>query len=189
MFGAQVEVEDYLNAKIIRPFTRLPDAEDDSALPVSVHRSGVISPIVLVKTEPEYSEAARLAGLEGTVVLKAVVAEDRSAQQIRVIRPLGLGLDDNALEAVRAWRFAPGRCQAPPALVEMDLAVDFFLQSRESRRHVAGVAFHSSEGVSEPVFGHVEYPAGAGVARSAIDDGRLVNAMGRLACSEAYVGH
>lgn len=49
VFAAQVEVEDYLNAKIIRPFTRLPDAEDDSALPVSVHRSGVISPIVPVK--------------------------------------------------------------------------------------------------------------------------------------------
>jgi len=180
-FGAQVEVEDYLNAKIIRPFTRLPDAEDEGALPVSVHRSGVISPIMLVKTEPEYSEAARLAGLEGTVVLKAVVAEDGSAKQIRVIRPLGLGLDDNAVEAVSTWRFTPGRFQAHPAPVEIDLGVDFFLGSRESRWHMVGVAFHPSEGVSAPVFAHVEYPAGAGVARSAIDDARLVNVMGRFA--------
>ena len=182
-FSAQVEVEDYLNAKIIRPFTRVPDAEDDGASPLGVHRPGtfVISPIVLVKTEPEYSEAARLAGLEGTVVLKAVIAEDGSAKQIRVTRPLGLGLDENAGEAVRTWHFAPGRYQGRPAPVEIVLAVDFFLRSRESRWHMVGMAFHPLEGVSEPVFAHVDYPSGAGVARSAIDDARLVNAMGRFA--------
>jgi TonB family protein len=180
-FGAQVEVENYLNKRIIRPATRLPDEEDDGALPLTVHRPGVISPIVLVKTEPEYSEAARLAGLEGTVLLKAVVAEDGSANQIRVARPLGLGLDENAVEAVRTWRFTPGRYQARPAPVEIDLAVDFFLQSRESRWHMAGVAFHPAEGVSEPIFSQVNYPSGAGVARSAIDDARLVKVMGRFA--------
>jgi TonB family protein len=182
-FGAQVEVEDYLNAKIIRPLTRLPDESGDGVLPPGVHRPGayVISPIALTKTEPEYAEPARLAGLEGTVVLKAVIGEDGSAKQIRVTRPLGLGLDENAVDAVRTWRFTPGRYQARPAPVEIDLAVDFFLRSRESRWHMVGVAFHPSEGVSEPVFAHVDYPAGAGVARSAIDDARLVNAMGRFA--------
>jgi TonB family protein len=222
-FHAQVEVEDYLTAKIIRPFARVPDAPDDGGLPGGVHRPGtyVISPIVLAKTEPQYSEAARLAGLEGTVLLKAVIAEDGSAQQIRVTRPLGLGLDENAVEAVRTWLFTPGFSQAHPAPVEIDLAVDFFLQSRQSRWHMVGVAFHPPEGgfkrcelndntpagtvvdgyrkvvsptpfgeacrwdpvgrVSEPVFDHVDYPPGAGVARSAIDDARLVNAMRRFA--------
>ena len=217
-FRAQVEVEDYLTAKIIRPFARVPDAPDDAGLPAGVHRPGtyVISPIVLAKTEPEYSEAARLAGLEGTVLLKAVIAQDGSAQQIRVTRPLGLGLDENAVEAVRTWLFTPGFYQGRPAPIEIDLAVDFFLQSRQSRWHLVGVAFHPAEGgfkrcelndntpagtivdgyrkvvsrtpfgeacrwVSEPVFDHVDYPPGAGVARSAIDDARLVNAMGRFA--------
>jgi TonB family protein len=189
-FGAQVEVEDYLNAKIIRPLTRLPDTEDDGVLPPGVHRPGtfVSSPIVLAKKEPEYSEAARLAGLEGTVVLKDVIAEDGSAQQIRVVRPLGLGLDENAVDAVRTWHFAPGGYQGRPAPVQIDLAVDFFLRSRESRWHMVGMAFHPSEGVSEPVFAHVEYPAGAGVARSAIDDARLVNAMGRFAAVRLSFG-
>jgi TonB family protein len=182
-FGAQVEVEDYLNAKIIRPLTRLPDTEDDGVLPPGVHRPGtfVISPIVVAKKEPEYSEAARLAGLEGTVVLEAVIAEDGSAKQIRVARPLGLGLDENAVEAARTWRFTPGLYQGRPAPVEIDLAVDFFIQSRESRWHMVGVAFHPSEGISEPLFAYVDYPSGAGVARSAIDDARLVNVMGRFA--------
>jgi TonB family protein len=136
---------------------------------------------VVAKKEPEYSEAARLAGLEGTVVLEAVIAEDGSAKQIRVARPLGLGLDENAVEAARTWRFTPGLYQGRPAPVEIDLAVDFFIQSRESRWHMVGVAFHPSEGISEPLFAYVDYPSGAGVARSAIDDARLVNAMGRFA--------
>jgi hypothetical protein len=46
---------------------------------------------------------------------------------------------------------------------------------------MVGVAFHLSEGVSEPVFAQVVYPSGAGVARSAIDDARLVIAMLRFA--------
>ena len=182
-FGAQAEVEDYLNAKIIRSFAKLPDTADDAGLRPNVHRPGtdVISPIVLSRTQPEYSEVARRAGLEGTVLLKAVIAEDGSAKQIRVTRALGLGLDENAVEAVRMWRFSPGRYQAHPALVEIDLGVDFFLRSGQSRWHMVGVAFHPSEGVSEPAFAHVDYPSGAGVARSAIDDARLVNAMGRFA--------
>ena len=83
-FGAQAEVEDYLNAKIIRSFAKLPDTADDAGLPPSIHRPAAydISPTVLSRTEPEYSEAARLAGLEGTVLLKAVIVEDGSAKQI-----------------------------------------------------------------------------------------------------------
>ena len=182
-FGAQVEIADYLDAKIIRPLATLPDAADDSGLPPNVHRPGgsVISPIVLAKTEPEYSEAARLAGLEGTVLLKAVIAEDGTAKQIRVTRPLGLGLDENAVQEVRAWRFTPGYYQSRPTPVEIDLGVDFFIRSRQSRWHMVGVSFHPPEGVSEPGFAQVDYPSGAGVARSAIDDARLVNAMGRFA--------
>jgi hypothetical protein len=44
-----------------------------------------------------------------------------------------------------------------------------------------GVAFHPPEGASEPVFEQVYYPSGSGVARTAIDDARIVNAMGRFA--------
>jgi hypothetical protein len=62
-----------------------------------------------------------------------------------------------------------------------DVAVDFFLPSIQSRWHLVGVAFHPPEGASEPVFAQVDYPSGSGVARTAIDDARIVNAMGRFA--------
>jgi TonB family protein len=182
-FGAQAEIQDYLSTKIIRPVVRLPESPDNSGILPAVRRVGndVVGPILLNKTDPEYSEAARLAGLEGTVLLKAVIALDGTATDIRVIRSLGLGLDEKAIEAVRRWRFTPGLYKASPAPVLTDLAVNFFLPARQSRWHMVGVTFHPSEGVSEPVFTHVEYPFGSGVARSAIDDARLVNAMRRFA--------
>jgi TonB family protein len=182
-FGAQAEIQDYLTTKIIRPVVRVPESAEDSGLLPGVHRIGndVVGPILLNKIDPEYSEAARLAGLEGTVLLKAVIALDGTATDIRVVRSLGLGLDEKAIEAVRRWRFTPGLYKASPAPVLTDLAVNFFLPGRQSRWHMVGVTFHLSEGVSEPVFTHVEYPFGSGVARSAIDDARLVNAMRRFA--------
>jgi TonB family protein len=182
-FGAQAEIQDYLTTKIIRPVVRLPESADDSSVLPGVHRVGndVVGPILLSKTDPEYSEGARLAGLEGTVLLKAVIALDGTATDIRVVRPLGLGLNEKAIEAVRGWRFTPGLYKASPAPVLTDLAVNFFLPARQSRWHMVGVTFHPSEGVSEPVFTHVEYPFGSGVARSEIDDARLVNAMRRFA--------
>lgn len=182
-FGAQREVEDYLNSNNIRPIAKLSEAAVDSGLPAGVHRPGpdVISPILEAKTPPDYSEAARQAGLEGTVLLKAVIAEDGSATGIRVTRPLGLGLDERAIEALRRWRFTPGLFQGRPAPVETDIAVDFFLPSRQSRWHLIRAVFHPPEGASEPVFREVYYPSGAGVARTAIDDARIVNAMGRFA--------
>ena len=62
-----------------------------------------------------------------------MIAENGSAKQIRVTRPLGLGLEENAFEVVRKWRFTSGRYKAHPAPVEIDLGVDFFLRSSQSR--------------------------------------------------------
>ena len=182
-FGAQHEVGDYLNSNIIRPITRLSEAAVDPELPPGVHRpgTGVISPILHTKVPAEYSDAARMAGLEGTVLLETIIGEDGSATRIRATRTLGLGLDERAIEAVRKWRFTPGLFQAQPVSVLIDVAVDFFLPSRQSRWHLVGVAFDPPKGASDPVFEYAYYPSGAGVARTAIDDARLINAMGRFA--------
>src|SRR5579863_4467893 len=71
----------------------------------------VTAPAVVSKAEPEYTEEARIVGLEGAVVLSLVVSEDGTARDIRVRRPLGLGLDEQAIKAVGAWRFRPGTKQ------------------------------------------------------------------------------
>ena len=127
----------------------------------------VISSEPTQRTDPEYSEEARLAGLEGIVVLTGAIAEDGSARDLRVTRPLGLGLDEKAIEAAKGWRFSP---VAFPATV----AVDFRLPSKQSRWHLIRVAFGPPEGVSRPVFLSAQYPLGAGVARTTIEEARIV---------------
>ena len=69
---------------------------------------GVSAPALIFKVEPDYSEEARKAKLQGTVLLAIVVDAGGKTGDIRVVRPLGKGLDENAIEAVKKWRFRPG---------------------------------------------------------------------------------
>jgi len=87
----------------------------------------VSAPRVLSKVEPEYSAEARLGGLQGTVVMALTVGEDGMAHDIVVTRPLGLGLDDKAIEAVSQWRFAPGTKAGEPVPVYATIEVNFRL--------------------------------------------------------------
>jgi len=84
-----------------------------TALPPGVYHAGgdVTPPVLLGKQAPEYSKEARMARLQGTVVLYVVIGEDGRARDMRVGRPLGMGLDEKAMTAVSQWRFAPARRQ------------------------------------------------------------------------------
>lgn len=88
---------------------------------------GVSAPSVLVKVEPEYSEEARKAKWQGTVVLSLVVDEHGTAQGIKVTKSLGLGLDQKAIEAVQKWRFKPGMKDGKPVPVMASIEVNFRL--------------------------------------------------------------
>ena len=69
---------------------------------------GITAPSVLNKVDPEYSEEARKAKYSGSVMLSIVVNTDGRADDIKVVRSLGMGLDEKAIEAVGRWRFRPG---------------------------------------------------------------------------------
>ena len=88
---------------------------------------GVTAPALLYKTEPEYSEEARAAKYQGTVLLYIEVAPDGTAQNIRVARALGLGLDEKAIESVRRWKFRPGMKDGQPVTVAATIEVNFRL--------------------------------------------------------------
>jgi len=68
---------------------------------------GVGYPSCLFCPEPQYSEDARKAKWQGTVVLQVVITPDGRATEIKVVKGPGLGLEDKAIEAVRNWRFKP----------------------------------------------------------------------------------
>ena len=88
---------------------------------------GVSPPSVLSKVEPEYSEEARKAKWQGTVVLQLVVDEHGMPQQMKVTRSLGLGLDEKAIQAVGKWRFKPGLKDGKPVPVIATIEVNFRL--------------------------------------------------------------
>jgi len=59
--------------------------------------------------DPEYTDEARHAKLQGSVTLRVLVAADGHAGQVKMVKGLGFGLDERAMEKVRIWRFEPAR--------------------------------------------------------------------------------
>lgn len=146
-------------------------------------RSGDAAPTLtapqdlLTRADPDYSEEARVAELEGTVIVRAAGGADPRGhpEDLRVDRSLGLGLDEQASLAVQQWRFKPN---ATPTSV----AVDFSQHFKPSRWHLIGVDFHPPEGATRPRVLSAFYPSGAGVFNgAAIEEGRLLGAIGRQA--------
>jgi len=88
---------------------------------------GVSAPAVILKVEPEYSEEARKAKFQGTVLLSVIVDEKGNPRDLRVVRPLGLGLDEKAIEAVMKWRFRPGLKDGRAVPVSAYVEVNFRL--------------------------------------------------------------
>lgn len=88
---------------------------------------GVSAPRVLYAPDPEYSEEARKAKYQGTVVLWVVVGPDGRPRDIRIQRSLGLGLDEKAMEAVRSWKFEPAKKDGQPVAVQINVEVNFRL--------------------------------------------------------------
>lgn len=87
----------------------------------------VTNPIPISKPEPQYSEEARKAKWGGTVTLSLVVDETGHTKDIHVIKPLGLGLDEKAIEAVQKWTFIPGKKNGKPVAVAAQIEVTFRL--------------------------------------------------------------
>jgi protein TonB len=88
---------------------------------------GVTAPALIYKVEPEFSEEARKAKHQGVVVLYVEVDPSGRAQNVRVVRSLGLGLDEKAIEAVRKWKFRPGYKDGRPVTVVANVEVSFRL--------------------------------------------------------------
>jgi TonB family protein len=86
---------------------------------------GVSAPVVIQKNAPEYSEEARKANRQGTVELSLVVGRNGRAQNIKVIRSVGFGLDNQAIQSVKTWRFKPGMKDGKAVPVSATIEVNF----------------------------------------------------------------
>jgi protein TonB len=88
---------------------------------------GVSAPRAIYTPEPEFSEEARKAKYQGVVVLNIIVGTDGRVHNPRVVRSLGMGLDEKAMEGVKTWKFDPSKKDGRAVAVEMNIEVAFNL--------------------------------------------------------------
>lgn len=88
---------------------------------------GVSAPVAIYTPEPEFSDEARRAKFQGVVDLQIVVTPKGRTADIKVVRHLGMGLDQKAIEAVEKYRFRPAMYHGHPVAVRMIVEVNFHL--------------------------------------------------------------
>lgn len=89
--------------------------------------NGVTPPSLASKVEPEYSDEARAAKYQGTAIVAVEIGPDGIARNMRVVRSLGFGLDQKAVQAISQWHFKPGTKDGEPVTVMATIEVNFRL--------------------------------------------------------------
>jgi TonB family protein len=87
--------------------------------------NGVSAPQVIYAPDPEFSDEAQRAKYQGICVVSVIADAQGNPQHVHVIRPLGMGLDEKAVEAVRQYKFRPATLQGHPVPVEVNIEVNF----------------------------------------------------------------
>ncbi len=102
----------------------------EEPLPEGVYTvgDGVLAPRVVYRRMPPYTQAARDAKVEGIVLLQAIVRKDRSIDSFKVLRGIGYGLDESAINTIaKDWRFEPGTMNGKPVDVRILIETSFRL--------------------------------------------------------------
>lgn len=102
------------------------DGSDSAGFP-GLRGKRVAPPVLLAPKDPEYSDEARKIKLQGTVELGIEVNAAGQVTNVSVLRSLGLGLDERAIEAVRQWKFRPGTVDGKPVSTRAIVDVNFRL--------------------------------------------------------------
>ena len=86
---------------------------------------GVKGPVIIYQPEPEFSEEARKAKFMGVVTVSIIVDANGRPQNVHVMRGVGMGLDEKAMEAVRQYRFKPATENGKPVAAYLNVEVNF----------------------------------------------------------------
>ncbi len=86
--------------------------------------------------KPVYPEIAQQGGIQGIVIIEAIIGVDGSVEEARILRPVPL-LDQAALDAVTQWRYTPTLLNGQPVRVVMTVTVTFTLDAPEKPREVS----------------------------------------------------
>lgn len=116
----------------------LPDIDIVSDIPVGpppIESEGpfefggdIARPVKISGPEPQYTEIARRARIQGVVIVEAIIDKRGRVTNVRVLKPLPMGLDQAAVDAISRWRFEPATLHGKPVDVYYSLTVNFRLQ-------------------------------------------------------------
>ena len=112
----------------LRRFRQAADQLAPSAIAPSAIDAEVHKPTKLEARPPQYTERARQARVQGTIVVQAIIDAEGQVDQVQVLRGQPLGLSGAAVEAISAWRFKPATRDGRPVPVYYNLTVNFRLQ-------------------------------------------------------------
>jgi TonB family protein len=104
----------------------------DPAGKAALEDATVTPPRVLYHPDPEYPQEARRAKNQGTCILSLTIGTDGLPHDIKVVRGLGMGLDESAVATARTWRYQPARKDGKPVEVQSEVRVAFRLHGEDA---------------------------------------------------------
>jgi TonB family protein len=102
-------------------------AAEYEGAPVRKIGGGVSVPVVIYQVDPEYSAQARDAKFSGIELVNLIVDTAGHPQNVHILRGVGMGLDEKAVEAVKQFRFKPAMEGGTPVPVQLNIEVNFKL--------------------------------------------------------------
>jgi TonB family protein len=106
----------------------IPDGPPDDGRAGAMALTGSIAPPTKIfSPQPLYTEDARRAGVQGVVILEAVVDSDGTVRNVKVLKGLPMGLDKSAVDAVMTWRYEPAKLEGKPVPVYFTFTISFSL--------------------------------------------------------------
>ncbi len=104
-----------------------PGASGPPGISSSPSGRSITPPVLIFQVDPEFSEEARKAKYQGTVLLAIEIDTSGHPANLRILQGLGMGLDEKAIQAVSRWRFRPGLQNGKPAVTSATVQVTFRL--------------------------------------------------------------
>jgi TonB family protein len=102
-------------------------AAKSKPVPARAVRAGreINVPAVIRRVAALYTEEAKAAGAAGSVVVELLIDKSGFVREATVVQPMGHGLSESAVEAVKQWQFAPALYEGVPVEVAYEVAIDF----------------------------------------------------------------
>ena len=88
----------------------------------------VKAPEKILAPQPQYTEIARKARIQGVVIVQAIIDKEGNVTNVKVLKGLPMGLEEAAVSAIKQWRFRPATLNGKPVTVYYNLTVNFKLQ-------------------------------------------------------------